>query len=64
MRDTIFYRRLDNNERLERYDNADTLYSDNNDFHYNYDSRNIIIVNNTGVQTVVFLPEELYPNET
>ncbi len=62
MRDTLFYK-VPQNERLQRFDNANSVCCDNSDFHYNYDSGNIIIINNTGIQTVVFLPEELYPDE-
>ena len=28
-----------------------------------FDSKEILVINNTGVQTVIFVPEELYPDE-
>lgn len=56
MKDTIFY-------KLPNECNNNTNSSVNSGYPYNFDGRSFIVINNTGIQTVVFLPENLYPDE-
>lgn len=56
MRDTIIYKVPKNVSNLCDVNCANDLCVDPN-------NGSIVVVNNTGVQTVVFVPEELYPDE-
>lgn len=58
-RDTIFYKV---NKDDNRYNNA-VSDSSNSGYPYTFDCRSFIVINSTGYQTVVFLPEELYPDK-
>ena len=52
MKDHIYYKmpKLDNTE--------DNTYS------YTFDNKQFIVINSTGEQVIIFLPEDLYPDET
>ena len=67
-RDILFYKRPKNEEeRYKQLNHEVDSYSNtvnNDDLQYTFDSREYIVVNHTGSQTVIFLPEELYPDET
>ncbi len=52
MQDHIFY-------KLPKTDN-----NNNSEYQYTFDNKQYIVINSTGNQVIVFLPEELYPDET
>ena len=65
--DILFYKRPKDEKRYQRLNNemdSSNNIVNNDDLQYTFDSREYIVVNHTGSQTVIFLPEELYPDET